>query len=1057
MEASPQSSAESGVTLVPPPIPDHELLRRIGRGSYGEVWLARCALGRYRAVKLVRRSSFPDDRPFEREFDGIRQFEPLSRQDDSQVDILHVGRTADCFYYVMELADDASGPAEDRSENPARKNGPAGAADGAPAGEGGAGGVADPQRYTPKTLKSELARRGHLPVEECLEVALALTRALQHLHDHGLVHRDVKPSNIIFVGGVPKLADLGLVTSLDATRSFVGTEGYIPPEGPGTPQADLYSLGKVLYEISTGRPRAEFPEPLTQWSGSGKESGPAWPEFFEVVLKACEPDPRRRYRSAREMRAELALLQSGKSVRHVHSLERRLASARRIGLTAGVLLLGVLAANLLMVYQRQQVQAQAHRADLEAGRARRAEQQACAEVWKANLAEAQARRWTGRVGRRFESLAALARAAAIRPSLELRNEVIACLALADVRPAPGMPSIALSGALGFDPAYQRYACVGADGTVVVSRLSDHRELARFAGAGQSCPFLGFSPDGRCLAFAHGGAHPTVEIWRLEPRESVLRLDPALARTLDFTADSRLVAVSLQSANFPIRVYDLGTGRELASFEHGTLPFTVRFHPKEPRLLLTSDETPQVRLWDWRTGRLARTFEFTNWVAGLDWHPEGGCFAAASGDRQVWFWETASDQPRVALAGHQEAVVNVTYSFDGQYLASRGWDGMAFVWDCSARQEVLRTPICGFIYPFSRPGYKLACSLDQSGTSLLELAPPTGYRRCHRAPGASQRNGACAFSPEGGLLLSAHEDHFRLWDVATGRELAIFSQPGSLRFAAFAPDGRRLYLCTTQGLVTRRLEVRALEETLLLDRPQPLAAGLRKAECALSADGTVLAFRSGGMLHRLDLAAERDRPAPLNSADAGALACATRGALVAWAPRHGPVEVWDAAGSQPVQRLPSGSVCVAFSPDNRWLVVGYWGEYRVWNVADWSLRYALPRRIGSYSAAAAFSPDSQVLAVADLRQAVHLLEAATGRLLATLEPPDAAEISALAFAADGSRLAVSTSVGPVHLWDLRVLRQELAALKLDWDLPPLPAASPLKACGQVVVRDEAGGP
>jgi serine/threonine protein kinase len=71
--------------------------------------------------------------------------------------------------------------------------------------------------------------RGALPAEECIAIALSLTRALAHLHKHGLVHRDVKPSNVIFVGGAAKLADIGLVTSVDATRSFVGTEGYLPP------------------------------------------------------------------------------------------------------------------------------------------------------------------------------------------------------------------------------------------------------------------------------------------------------------------------------------------------------------------------------------------------------------------------------------------------------------------------------------------------------------------------------------------------------------------------------------------------------------------------------------------------------------------------------------------------------------------------------------------------------------------------------------------------------------------------------------------------------------
>src|SRR5437870_13583804 len=84
------------------------MLRLIGRGAYGEVWLARSTTGLYRAVKVVHRSAFDHDRPFEREFDGIQKFEPISHS-ESQVHILHVGRNVagGYFYYVMELADQA--------------------------------------------------------------------------------------------------------------------------------------------------------------------------------------------------------------------------------------------------------------------------------------------------------------------------------------------------------------------------------------------------------------------------------------------------------------------------------------------------------------------------------------------------------------------------------------------------------------------------------------------------------------------------------------------------------------------------------------------------------------------------------------------------------------------------------------------------------------------------------------------------------------------------------------------------------------------------------------
>ena len=127
------------------------------------------------------------------------------------------------------------------------------------------------------------------------------------------MHRDVKPSNVIFVGGVAKLADIGLVTSVDATRSLVGTAGYIAPEGPGTPQADLYALGKVLYEMSTGCDRKEFP--ALPPDIATRPDRDALAELNAIVVRACQLDPRQRYANAEAMRADLDLLEAGRSVK----------------------------------------------------------------------------------------------------------------------------------------------------------------------------------------------------------------------------------------------------------------------------------------------------------------------------------------------------------------------------------------------------------------------------------------------------------------------------------------------------------------------------------------------------------------------------------------------------------------------------------------------------------------------------------------------------------------------------------------------------------------------
>ena len=280
----------------PPQVADHLVLRRIGRGSYGEVWLARNVLGYYRAVKVVWRRDFRSDAPFEREFAGILKYEPVSRAHSGHVDILQIGRNAadGCFYYVMELADDAT----DSRPGPAA---PAPAPD-APAPDWLAA-------YVPKTLQTEQHRQGRLPASQCVALGIVLADALDHLHRHGLVHRDIKPANIIFIAGQPELADIGLVTDSEAGSAALGTDGFIAPEGAGTPPGDLYALGKVLYELATGLDRKQYPElpaALGEWTDRV--------EFLAlntVLARACAARMRDRYGSAAELLADLRALRDG--------------------------------------------------------------------------------------------------------------------------------------------------------------------------------------------------------------------------------------------------------------------------------------------------------------------------------------------------------------------------------------------------------------------------------------------------------------------------------------------------------------------------------------------------------------------------------------------------------------------------------------------------------------------------------------------------------------------------------------------------------------------------
>ena len=267
-----------------PDTPDYELFDPpFGSGAYGKVWLARNAIGQWQALKAVYLAKFNQNtEPYDREFRGIKRYKPVSDNHPGllRVDFVSRKKRDGYFYYVMELGDARAPGWEEK-----------------------------PATYTPRDLASvrAAAEGRRLPAEECVRIGIALAEALDFLHRQGLTHRDIKPQNIIFVSGEPKLADVGLVAEIrtpDNEGTWVGTPGYMPPppEPPGTPQADIYALGMVLYVISTGRDPAFFPELSTTLVD---RTGGEFLRLNAVIIRACHPDCAQRYASAAEMRRAL--------------------------------------------------------------------------------------------------------------------------------------------------------------------------------------------------------------------------------------------------------------------------------------------------------------------------------------------------------------------------------------------------------------------------------------------------------------------------------------------------------------------------------------------------------------------------------------------------------------------------------------------------------------------------------------------------------------------------------------------------------------------------------
>jgi serine/threonine protein kinase len=248
-----------------PKVPEYECLRQIGGGAYGDVWLARSQTGSLKALKIVRRDRFRDDRPFNREYEAIQKYEDVSRGHSSLIEILHVGRPDDTFfYYVMPLADDLTGRRPEAVDS-----------------------------YKPLTL-SALLETDPLPAQRGVSVVIELLQGLRVLHRAGLVHRDIKPSNIVFIGGRPALADIGLVTDVRPDVSNLGTSGFMAPEGAGK-SADLYAIGMTLYTAVSGLPPSgQLPAPTL----ASEAEQAFYAKLNEIIVKVCSDRPSRRYASA---------------------------------------------------------------------------------------------------------------------------------------------------------------------------------------------------------------------------------------------------------------------------------------------------------------------------------------------------------------------------------------------------------------------------------------------------------------------------------------------------------------------------------------------------------------------------------------------------------------------------------------------------------------------------------------------------------------------------------------------------------------------------------------
>jgi len=369
------------------------------------------------------------------------------------------------------------------------------------------------------------------------------------------------------------------------------------------------------------------------------------------------------------------------------------------------------------------------------------------------------------------------------------------------------------------------------------------------------------------------------------------------------------------------------------------------------------------------------------------------------------------------------VMAVAFNHRGDLLASSAFDTTTRLWDTLNWRLAVTKPGIGFPSAPFTPDDNLFGYGNSTRLGLCNVAAGRECRQLWLDPKLATRTDGFDFSRDGRQLLSAHDDGARVWDLGTGKQLTLLPET-NVTCASFARQGSFIFISGASGL--RKWP---LEDTFF-------GQARSHEPFSMSSDGRTLAINAGRDLLLFDTATGQARPRLAQSSGFYRCALSPDGRWVAGAALPQTlVRVWDLDRTNLFHDLPCRWVSwLAFSPDSQRLITGSEVEsnYRAWDTQTWLGTWMAPRSARAYNARVAFAPNGQVMAVTDSAFTVRLLETATGRVLATFGMPEPQFIHCLAFSPDGSQLAVGGQTPVIYLWDLRLIRQELAEMKLDWE-------------------------